>query len=118
MVKRIKLVVSAMALVALAGCGGGGGGGNSGPTLSSIAVTPIAPTIGVNQTIQFTATGTNSDNSPVTTLPVIWNSSNPSFATINEQSGAASTVAPGSTTIRATSTTDGTISGTTTLTVQ
>ena len=83
-------------------------------TLTSIAVTPAAPSIAVGLTQQFTATGTYSDSSTKDlTSTATWTSSTPTFATI-ATGGLATAIAAGSTTITATS---GTITGTTTLTV-
>jgi hypothetical protein len=89
---------------------------SSGPTanLSSIAVTPPDPTIQAGATQQFTATGTYSDNTTQDiTSRVTWASSNSAVATINS-TGRASGVAAGTSTISAT---QGSISGSTTLTV-
>ena len=87
----------------------------SAPTLNSIAVTPANPTIQTGGTQQFTATGTYSDNSTQNiTSQVTWASSNTAVTTINA-SGLATGVATGTSTISAT---QGSISGTTTLTVQ
>jgi hypothetical protein len=56
----------------------------SGPTLKSIAVTPANPTEPINSSVQFTATGTFSDNSTKDiTATVTWASSNTDAATIN-----------------------------------
>jgi hypothetical protein len=70
-------------------------------TLSSIAVTPVNPTILTGATQQFTATGTYSDGSTQNaTSQATWTSSSPTVATINA-SGLATTVAAGTTTISA-----------------
>ena len=62
------------------------------PTLKSIAVTPANPTEPVSSNLQFTATGTFSDNSTKDiTSTVAWASSNPEAATINEEGGLATT---------------------------
>ncbi|MGH9744909.1 MAG: InlB B-repeat-containing protein, partial [Candidatus Acidiferrales bacterium] len=54
------------------------------PTLKSIAVTPANPTVPINSTQQFTATGTFSDNSTKDiTATATWASSNTDAATIN-----------------------------------
>jgi uncharacterized protein YjdB len=83
-------------------------------TLTSIAVTPANPSISAGATQQFTATGTFSDASTQNlTSSVTWTSSKTTVATI-AASGLASGIAGGSSTIQATS---GSISGTTTLTV-
>ena len=61
------------------------------PTLKSIAVTPANPTVAINSTQQFTATGTYSDNSTKDiTATVTWASSNGDAASINA-AGLAST---------------------------
>ena len=89
---------------------------SSGPTLKSIAVTPSTATIAVNGTQQFTATGTFSDNSTkdVTTQST-WKSSNTEVATVGAGTGLATGVGVGGpVTITAT---DGTVSGTASLTV-
>ncbi|MBI4689286.1 MAG: DUF1566 domain-containing protein [Nitrospirae bacterium] len=83
-------------------------------TLVSITVTPANPSITEGATRQFTATGTYSDSTTQNlTTSVTWSSSNASVATINN-SGLATGIAAGSTTIKATS---GSISGSTSLTV-
>ena len=107
-------------IIFIAGCGGGGNGGGGGTSaaLTSIAVTPTEPSIALETTQQFTATGTYSDSSTQDiTTSVIWSSSNTSTATISNATsskGLATPVASGSTTITATL---GSISGNTTLTV-
>ncbi len=72
-------------------------------TLRSIAVTPASPSVGIGNTVQFTATGTYSDNSAKNiTSSVTWASSNPSFATIVAATGLATGVTLGTTEITAT----------------
>jgi len=72
-------------------------------TLKTIAVTPASPSIGIGNTLQFTATGTYSDNSTKNiTSNVTWASSNTLFATIGISSGLAAGVAVGTTEITAT----------------
>jgi trimeric autotransporter adhesin len=86
----------------------------SGATLISIAVTPANSTMAVGTTKQFNATGTFSDSSTQdVTASVVWTSSNPAAATINNQ-GLLTSVATGSSTIKADF---GAISGSTGLTV-
>jgi uncharacterized protein YjdB len=85
------------------------------PTLVSIAVTPANPTVIVGGAQQFTATGTYSDNSTQNlTSQATWASSATARATISS-AGLATGVSTGTTTISAAL---GTISGSTTLTVQ
>ncbi len=87
--------------------------GNS-ATLASLAVTPATPSITQGATQQFTATGTLSDGSKQDlTNSVTWTSSSTTVATVSS-SGLASGVAPGSSTITATS---GLVNGSTKLTV-
>ena len=72
-------------------------------TLSSIAITPINPSIANGTTLQFTASGINSDNTPVVkTSSVTWISSAPAVASINPATGLASSLTVGTTTITAT----------------
>jgi uncharacterized protein YjdB len=86
----------------------------TGASLVSIAVTPANSTMAVGTTKQFTATGSFSDStSQDISASVLWTSSNAAAATINAQ-GLASSVATGSTTIKAAL---GSVSGTTALTV-
>ena len=83
-------------------------------TLTSIALTPVNPSIVAGTTQQFTATGTYTDGSTVAiTSSVTWNSSNIVVATISA-SGLASGVNTGSSTITAVL---GSVSSSTTLTV-
>jgi len=71
-------------------------------TLLSIAVTPVSPSVGLGNTVQFTATGTYSDNSKKNiTSSVTWASSNPLFAIIVAATGLATGVAVGTTEITA-----------------
>ena len=84
-------------------------------TLQSIAVTPVNPTMAIGTTRQFTATGSFSDLSTQDiTTSVLWSSSAPAVATINDQGLATSITAGGPITITATL---GSVSGSTTLTV-
>ena len=84
-------------------------------SLTSITVTPANPTISVGRTQQFTATANYSNNtSSNITGSATWTSSDTTIATISS-GGLATGVAAGNVTITATS---GSISGTTTLTVQ
>jgi uncharacterized protein YjdB len=72
-------------------------------TLKSITVTPASPSIGIGNTVQFTATGTYSDNSTKNiTASVTWATSLGSFATIGSATGLATGIAVGTTEITAT----------------
>jgi uncharacterized protein YjdB len=84
------------------------------PVVTSIAVAPANASITVINTQQFTATGTYSDGSTQDlTGTTTWSSVTPGVATITS-AGLATGVAPGTTTISATT---GGITGSTTLTV-
>jgi phospholipase C len=92
----------------------------TGPTsvLTSIAVTPADPSVTVGASQQFTATGTFSDgHTSNVTQSVTWSSANNTVATVSSAAGTqglASTLAVGTTTIRAVA---NKIKGTTVLTV-
>jgi hypothetical protein len=88
-------------------------------TLVSIAVAPANPTVVINATKQFIATGTYTDaTTQVLTLAVTWSSSNAGSATISNAPGsnglASTTALVGTSTISATS---GIVAGSTLLTV-
>ncbi len=94
-------------LIAAAGCGANhvndsNPSPNSGSkTLTSIAISPTNPSIAVNATQPFTATGTYSDGSTANvSSSASWNSSNTVVATINS-TGVAAGVSAGSTNITA-----------------
>ncbi|HEX4783190.1 MAG TPA: Ig-like domain-containing protein [Candidatus Sulfotelmatobacter sp.] len=73
----------------------------TGASLISIAITPVNSTMAVGTTKQFTATGTFSDSSTQDVSgSAVWTSSNPAAATINGQ-GLLTSVATGSSTIKA-----------------
>ena len=70
--------------------------------LTAIAVTPANPSLTQGQTVQFTATGTYSDNSTSNISSIVaWGSSNEAVATVNA-TGLAIGVGLGSVTISAT----------------
>jgi trimeric autotransporter adhesin len=82
--------------------------------LTAIVVTPVTTVVGINGNVQFTATGVFTDNSTQdVTSQVQWNSSVANFALISD-SGLATGVSAGATTIIASY---GSISGTAKLTV-
>jgi trimeric autotransporter adhesin len=71
-------------------------------TLTAIVVTPLTGTVGVNGNVQFTATGVFSDNSTEDlTSQVAWSSSVASYALISD-TGVATGLSNGTTTITAT----------------
>ena len=82
--------------------------------LTTMTVSPDAPTIVVGETLSFTATGTYTDGTTQNlTATVTWSSSNQAVALI-DTTGVATAIGGGTTTITATS---GAISGSTWLTV-
>lgn len=83
------------------------------PTLSSINVTPSTGSVAVGATQQFTATGVNNDGTTGSLHNLVWSSSDTTVATIST-GGLAKGVKIGTTTITAT---EGTVSGSATLTV-
>jgi uncharacterized protein YjdB len=88
------------------------------PTLSSVTVTPISPSIQVgstNNTVQMTAIGTFNDGS-TGNPPVLWSSATSSVATISTN-GLVTSVSVGTSQITATSTQNPTIAGTQSVTV-
>jgi Protein of unknown function (DUF3443)/Bacterial Ig-like domain (group 2) len=88
-------------MLVLTGCGGGGS--SPAPTLVSIAVAPLSPSVAVGSTQQLTATGTYSNNTTQNlTALVTWTSTNAGVATIST-TGLARGVATGTTTITAAS---------------
>ncbi len=88
------------------------------PSLVSISITPVNPSIARGTTLQFVAAGTYSDSSTQNhTTKVSWASSNTAAATVSNTlptKGLAQAIATGSATITATS---ASISGTATLTI-
>jgi len=88
------------------------------PNLESIAITPATSTLSPGGTQQFIATGTFSDGSKQQLASVTWTSSKPNVAQISNDGsdpGVGLAIAAGTVTITAT---DGSVSGTATLTVQ
>jgi uncharacterized protein YjdB len=81
--------------------------------VKSVTVAPAAPSVDVGKTQQFSAAVVDVNDNPVTNRPVSWTSSNPQVATIDANTGLATVLAAGTTTITATS---GGVSGSTTLT--
>jgi hypothetical protein len=88
------------------GCGSPSSTPPPAPTLTSISVLPQSPSIPVNSTQQFTATGHYSDGtSQDLTTSVTWNSTVPTVALISNSAGSnglATGVGKGTTTIQAT----------------
>lgn len=82
--------------------------------VKEISIDPTNKTIGLNETVQFTATvlPNDADNKNIT-----WSSSDPSVASINEDTGLLTSLGYGSTTITATAKDGSNISNSTTLTV-
>jgi len=115
--RKLALTLAFTALIALA-AGVSCKGFFVKPTLTSITVTPVTPSIqqgSTNNTVQMVATGTFNDNS-TGNPPVSWSIDNPDIATIST-GGLVTSVAQGTATITATSTQTPNISGTQTLSV-
>ena len=86
-------------------------------TLSSIAVAPVNPSVGVGQNITFTAMGTFTDGTRDVTAAMNWTASQAGIVTFAAppSTNVATVIAPGTTTIAATDPSTG-IQGTTLLT--
>ena len=115
MVAKSKFqIVTALGVLLLFGLSAGCNGFFVDPTLTTITVTPVTPSVPINQTVQMTATGTYDDGSVKNiTGSVSWSLSPASFATITS-GGLLKGMAQGSTTLNASS---ANITGSTTVTV-
>ncbi len=107
--KSVGVSLALLFLALLVGCDSGGGLA----TLQSIVVTPTNPSISKGATQQFTATGHFSNGTTQVLGTVTWSSGTTATATISG-TGLATAVAPGNSTITATS---GSVNGNTLLTV-
>ena len=121
--KKLTTILSLLFIVTLTGCtvganysGLNAGGNNPGAVPTSIAVTPTNPSVEIDSTQQFLATGTYSDGTTQdVTSSVTWTASDSSVTFSSTTSGLATgTIDGGPFTISAEL---GSISGTTTLTV-
>lgn len=83
------------------------------PTATTLTVSPAAPSLGVNQTQQMTATCTAGNGTPITPCTPDWSIAPITFASISP-SGLVTALAPGVATVTATL---GTLSGQATVTV-
>ena len=98
--KNFLLPLSLMLASLLAACSSSNS--NSSPTLTSIQVTPAAPSVAAGLTQQFTATGMYSNNTTQDfTSTATWSSSNTSVATITSGGLATAKAAGGPVTISA-----------------
>ncbi|MDH4215429.1 MAG: Ig-like domain-containing protein [Gallionella sp.] len=111
---RLPFAILLLAISALQiGCNQGGGAPAS-PTLTSVAVTPATGVATSGTSLQFTATGTYSDNSTKNiTSTVAWSSSDTAVATVTA-SGVASANSAGAAVITAAA---GSVAGNATFTV-
>ena len=102
------LVASLLAMTVMfaSACNGGG--------ITSVTVTPASPTVNVGATVQLSAAVAGDDEPRPQT--VTWTTSDAAIATVSA-TGLVTGVAPGSATIRATSTVDTSVYGTATVTV-
>lgn len=119
----VGLIYGVFLAIFLTGCGGGGSGSGSSwwsttKILTSIEISPAQPAIALGKKLQFTAIGVYSDGSTQDlTATVTWASANAAVATISNAAGSAglaTSIAVGTTTIKATF---GTLAGSTVLTV-
>jgi len=113
---RVQLIFSALpvALILITGCGTSTTTSSAPKSLSSISITPANPSIAVNATEQFTATGNYSDGSTANlSSSANWASTKQSIATVSE-AGLGTGVAAGNTSITASMSG---VTGATTLTV-
>jgi Flp pilus assembly pilin Flp len=80
---------------------GSAGGTAAPPAVVSVALSPVNASLATGATLQFTATGTNTDGSTADlSSTVTWTSSDPSVASINA-SGLVTGIGPGAVTITA-----------------
>jgi uncharacterized protein YjdB len=103
--KTLSCSIGFLAATLLAGCGGGDQGrdpilGVPAATLVSLAVTPVAPSIGLGATQQFTANATFSDGSTQAVVAA-WTSATPAVATVAATTGLATGAGVGSAVISA-----------------
>ncbi len=111
---KLSSLALPIALISITGCGSPAAITKTTKSLNSISITPSNPSISVNATEQFTATGNYSDGSTANlSSSATWASSNQADATVNG-TGVATGVAAGSTTITASMSG---VTGSTTLTV-
>lgn len=110
--RRVRQVA---ALLVMTACGGGGDGGPSGPqpAVTAVAITPATVTFDVGATQQLTANVTAVGGAPTT---VTWTSTDPTIVAVTVN-GMITGVAPGNTTVRATSVFAPTVSATIPVTV-
>jgi len=91
--KSSFIILTSLLIAGLVGCGGGAGNSDvttssSGAQLQSISITPANPTLAVNTSQQFTATGIYSDNTTQDlTSSVTWTSSSLDVASGSDEAG-------------------------------
>ncbi len=99
------------AVLAMAGCGGGsggggnggGGGGNGGAPDFGLTVTPSTPFLAAGDTLQFSAATVDlTTGNPISVAGITfsWSSSDPAVATIGANTGLATLLSMGTTTIQ------------------
>src|ERR1700689_53068 len=80
---RLRLVILILTLLVLAACGGGSSSTPSTPVITSITLSPIAPSTTVGNTQQFTATASyNTGPNQDVTASATWSSSNANIASV------------------------------------
>lgn len=118
---KISLAATLLFCVVVTACGGGSGASisntqlpPSAPTLSSISISPSAPSVAAGNSQQLTATGHYSDSTTKDmTSSATWKSSDTTIATVSS-TGLATSLKQGTVTLTATS---GSVSGTVSLAV-
>jgi len=91
--------------------GVGGGGGGTPQPVATITIVPSTPApVIIGDTLQFTATALDTNNTPVTAVTFTWVSTDPTVASITSSTGLLTGLAPGTTDITASATaTTGTV---------
>lgn len=105
MLQRVVRTIAAGSVVAAMIACGGSSNDTTGPTpvFTSVTVGPTSPAVSPGSTIAMTATAMDQNGHAMSGLPAAtWTSSDETKATIDAESGVASGVANGSTTITAT----------------
>ena len=123
-IRSLRLMFGTLLLSLTFGCSGDNASFVASTALVSITVTSPNPSTAIGTNVQFTATGTYSDNTKADLTQatgLTWSSSNPLIATIANRpppknAGLATLVSAGTVTITATAQ-QGTVIGTTTLTI-
>jgi uncharacterized protein YjdB len=71
----------------LVGCGGGSSSSSNLPTPAKVTLAPANSSLDLGATLQFTATATTSTGTSISTVPVVYTSSNPAVLTFVPSAG-------------------------------